>query len=359
MLKLSFRKQIGSFELEVNHAISDKVSTFFGASGSGKSTLLNCISGILHPDQGHVSFKGEALYDSKRKIRLPPEKRGFGYVFQDGHLFPHLTVRRNIFYGRRRRLRSEHKIDSKFIIDVLEIGGLLTRYPHQLSGGERQRVAMARALAMRPRLLLMDEPLASLDPGLKNRILPYLNHIKQSFDIPILYVTHSVSEAMALADEVFWMSDGRIIAHGEPHKLLMTPSALPVAQITGVENVLSLPIAAFHERRGVTELTLGTQKLFVPYTQAKKEDLVPIAIRAQDIIVATDRRLPISARNILSGTILQISDQGGRVMLVVDVEDHLLSVEITNQALNELALAEEMVCYVIIKASAINLLWEA
>ena len=118
-------------------------------------------------------------------------------------------------------------------------------------------------------------------------------------------------------------------------------------------------LTALHERRGVTELALGTQKLFVPYTQTRKRDLVPVAIRAQDIIVATDKHLQISARNILSGTILKISDQGGRVMVVVDVEDHLLSVEITNQALNELALVEDTVCYVIIKASAINLLWEA
>lgn len=359
MLKLSFRKQLGSFRLEVDYTITEKVSTFFGASGSGKSTLLNCISGILHPDEGGISFRGQTLFDLKRKIRLPPEKRRFGYIFQDGHLFPHLTVRRNIFYGCRRELRSERKIDSDLIIEVLDIGGLLTRYPHQLSGGERQRVATARALAMRPKMLLMDEPLASLDSSLKNRILPYLYHIKQAFDIPILYVTHSVSEAMALADEVLLMSDGRIIAHGEPYKLLMTPSALPIAQITGVENVLSLPIAALHERRGVTELTLGTQKLFVPYSHAEKGDLVPVAIRAQDIIVATDKHLPISARNVLRGTIIQISEQGGSVMLVVDVEEHLLSVEITYQALNELDLVEKMVCYIIIKASAVNLLWEA
>ena len=359
MLKLSFRKRLGSFRLEVNHTITEKVSTFFGASGSGKSTLLNCISGILHPDEGYLAFNGQTLYASEGKIQLPPEKRRFGYVFQDGHLFPHLKVRGNIFYGCHRRLRSEHKVDSDLIIEVLDIGDLLTRYPHQLSGGERQRVATARALAMRPRMLLMDEPLASLDPGLKNRILPYFNHIKKAFDIPILYVTHSVSEAMALADEVFWMSDGGIMAHGEPYTLLTTPSALPIAQMTGVENVLSLPIVSLHERRGVTELALGTQKLFVPYTQAKKGDLVPVAIRAQDIIVATDKHLPISARNVLSGTILQISDQAGRVILVVDVEDHPLSVGITNQALNELALVEEMVCYIIIKASAINLLWEA
>lgn len=359
MLKLSFRKQLGNFRLEVNHTIAEKVSAIFGPSGSGKSTLLNCISGILHPDEGKLSFDDQTLYASKQKVQLPPEKRGFGYVFQEGHLFPHLTVQKNILYGRSYRSQSRSEINPELVIDILEIGDLLTHYPYQLSGGQRQRVATARALTMCPRMLLMDEPLASLDLGLKNRILPYLYHIKQVFDIPILYVTHSVSEAIALADEVFWLSDGRIIAHGEPYKLLMTPSALPLAQLTGVENVLSLPIVASHERRGVTELAFGTQKLFVSYTQAKVGDLVPVGIRAQDIIVATDRHLPISARNILSGTIRQIADQGGRVMLSVDVEDHLLSVGITSEGLNALTLMEGMVCYIIIKASAINLLWEA
>lgn len=359
MLQLRFRKQLGSFKLEIDHTITKKVSAFLGASGSGKSTLLNCISGILHPDEGELSFNGQTLYASKRKVQLPPERRGFGYVFQEGNLFPHLTVQKNILYGRPSRLRGDLEIDPELIIDILEIGDLLTRYPPQLSGGQRQRVATARALAMCPRMLLMDEPLASLDLRLKNRILPYLYHISQVFDIPILYVTHSVAEAITLADEGFWLSDGRIIAHGEPYKLLMTPSALPVAQLTGVENVFSLPIIASHEQRGVTELALGTQKLFVPYTQAKVGDLIPVAIRAQDIIVATDRHLSISARNILSGTIWQIADQGGRVTLSVDVEDHLLSIGITSEARNELALVEGMICYIIIKASAINLLWEA
>ena len=359
MLNLSFRKQLGTFKLEVDHTVTEKVTAFLGPSGSGKTTLLNCISGILHPDEGQILFCGRTLYDSKRKVGLPPEKRRFGYVFQEGFLFPHLTVRQNIFYGRPRRLRGKLDIDPELVIDILEIGNLLTRYPHQLSGGQRQRVATARALAMCPQMLLMDEPLASLDAGLKNRILPYLHYIKQAFDIPILYVTHSISEAMALADEVFLLSDGRITLHGEPYKLLANPSALPVAQITGVENILSLPIIASHEGRGVTELAFGEQKMLVPYTQAKVGKPVPIAIRAQDIIVATDHNLLLSARNILRGTIRQVADQGGRVMLSIDVEGHLLSVSITSEALNELALVEGMVCYVIIKASAINLLWEA
>ena len=184
MLKLSFRKRLGNFQLEIDHTITEKVTAFLGPSGSGKSTLLNCVSGILNPDDGELLFADQTLYSSQQKKSLPPEKRRFGYVFQEGHLFPHLTVRQNISYGRPRGPNGNNQIDFNTIIDILEIGELLDRYPSQLSGGQRQRVAIARALGMSPRLLLMDEPLTSLDAGLKNRILPYLYHIKGAFDIP-------------------------------------------------------------------------------------------------------------------------------------------------------------------------------
>ncbi len=359
MLKLSFRKRLGNFQLEIDQIITEKVTAVLGPSGSGKSTLLNCVSGILHPDEGELLFSGQTLYSSQQKKCLPPEKRHFGYVFQEGYLFPHLKVRQNISYGRPRRLDSGKRIDTDAIIAILEIGELLDRYPSQLSGGQQQRVAIARALGMSPRFLLMDEPLTSLDAGLKNRILPYLYHIKQAFDIPLLYVTHSISEVMALADEAFVLSEGRITARGEPHQLLASPSALPVAQMTGVENILALPVVVASEKRGVTELALGEQRLIVSYTKAEPGATMPIAIRARDIIVAMDPDLRMSARNILRGTIRQIAVQGGRVMLSVDIEGHLLSVEVTSDAHEQLELAEGTVCYFIIKASAINLLWEA
>ncbi len=357
MLKLSFRKRLGNFQLEIDHTITEKVTAFLGPSGSGKSTLLNCISGILHPDEGELLFSGQTLYSSQQKRCLPPEKRHFGYVFQEGYLFPHLTVRQNISYGRPRR-DSAIQIDTDTIIDILEIGELMDRYPNQLSGGQRQRVAIARALGMSPRLLLMDEPLTSLDAGLKNRILPYLHHIKGAFDIPLLYVTHSISEVMALADEAFLLSEGRITARGEPHQLLTSPSALPVAQMTGVENILALPVVVASEERGVTELALGEQRLMVSYTETEPGATMPIAIRARDIIVAMDPDLRMSARNILRGTIRGIAVQAGRVMLSVDIEGHLLSVEVTSDAREQLGLAKGTVCYFIIKASAVNLLWE-
>lgn len=358
MLKLNFCKQLGRFRLEIDHTITEKVTAVFGPSGSGKSTLLNCISGIMHPEVGEIVFLGHTLYTAVGKIRVPPEKRRFGYVFQEGHLFPHLTVQQNIAYGQLRRSDRKNRVDTDQVIDILQIRDLLTRYPKELSVGQRQRVAMTRALASCPQMLLMDEPLAALDPGLKNRILPYLHHIKQAFDIPVLYVTHSIPEAMSFADAVVLLADGRIIAHGEPHEVLTSPTVLPIAQMTGVENIFSLPVIASDKQRGITELAMGAQNLRVPYTEVELGTRMPIAIRAQDIIVSLDFDLPISARNLLSGIIRRINVIGGQTILSVEIEGHRLSVKITTEALEHLQLEEGLICGFIIKANAVNLLWE-
>ena len=351
-IRLNFRKRLGSFTLEVNCTLEAKVSAFLGPSGSGKSTLLNCISGTLTPDDGEIVFGEEVLYASAAKINLPPEKRRFGYVFQEGYLFPHLTVAQNIRYGQPKRKKSSS------VIDILEISGMLQRYPKQLSGGQRQRVAIARALAMEPRLLLMDEPLASLDGALKARIIPYLRHVKEAFDIPILYVTHAFSEVLALADEAFLLSDGRIAAKGEPHQLLTAPSAMPIAQLTGVENILSLPVILSDTERGVTALEIGDQRLVIPYTDAEIGTPLPVAIRAEDIIISLAPDLPISARNMLHGTIQGLDVAGERTLLSILVEGHLLSVKITHEARVQLQLQKGSGVYCVIKANAINLLCE-
>lgn len=350
-IKLDFRKSLGRFILDINCTLETKVSAFLGVSGSGKSTLLNCVSGILTPDEGEIIFGGEVLYASASKINLPPEKRRFGYVFQEGFLFPHLTVAQNIRYGQPKSR------DSTTVIDILEISGLLQRYPKQLSGGQRQRVAIARALAMEPRMLLMDEPLASLDNTLKARIIPYLHHVKDAFDIPILYVTHAFSEVLALADEAFLLSDGKITATGEPHHLLTAPSAMPIAQLTGVENILSLPVMLSDKASGVTSLEIGTQHLVIPYTDADIGTLLPVAIRAEDIIISLAPDLPLSARNILRGTIEKMDVVGERTLVSIRVEAHPLSVKITHEARAQLDLQVGLSVYCVIKANAINLLW--
>ena len=351
-IRLNFRKSLGNFTLRVNCTLETKVSAFLGVSGSGKSTLLNCVSGTLTPDEGEIAFGDEILYASASKINLPPEKRRFGYVFQEGYLFPHLTVAQNIRYGQPNPRKSSDAID------VLEISELLQRYPKELSGGQRQRVAIARALAMEPRMLLMDEPLAALDDALKDRIIPYLRHIKEAFEIPILYVTHAFSEAMALADEAFLLTDGVIVASGEPHRLLTAPSAMPIAQMTGVENILFLPVTDSDKARGLTALDIGSQSLMIPYVDVKVGEVVPVAIRAEDIIISLEPDISVSARNILPGKIQNFDVKSERTWVSILVERHHLAVKITHEARDQLQLREGSEVYCVIKASAINLLWD-
>lgn len=354
-LTLQFKKQYNGFSFEIDCILKEKVTAFLGASGSGKTTLLNCISGILSPDQGEIVFHDRKLYSSKHKINLPPEKRRIGYVFQEGHLFPHINIAGNIRYGQSRR-KQKHQTDVSEIIDILEIEDLLKRYPKQLSGGQRQRVAIARSIAMEPSLLLMDEPLASLDSVLKNRIIPYLHHIKERFDIQILYVTHTISEAMALADEAYVLSDGKITASGEPYQLLTSPSAMPIANMTGVENIFTLPVSKVDKEKGITELEIGKQTLKIPYIDRKTGESIPIGIRAEDIIISLEPNLPISARNSLKGCIDKIEKIGDKTILSIIVEGFHLSVKITHSAKEQLNLSQNTDVYCVIKANAVNLL---
>ena len=351
-IRLNFHKSLGSFTLRVDCTLETKVTAFLGVSGSGKSTLLNCVSGTLTPDAGEIAFGDEILYASASGINLPPEKRRFGYVFQEGYLFPHLTVAQNIRYGQPNPRKSSDAID------VLEISELLQRYPKELSGGQRQRVAIARALAMEPRMLLMDEPLAALDSALKDRIIPYLHHVKEVFEIPILYITHTFSEAMALADEAFLIADGEIMANGEPHRLLTAPSAMPIAQMTGVENILFLPVTASNKARGLTALEIGSQSLIIPYIDVEVGEVVPVAIRAEDIIISLEPDISVSARNILPGKIQYLDVRSERTWLSILVEWHHLAVKITHEARDQLQLREGSEVYCVMKASAINILWD-
>ncbi len=350
-IRLNFHKSLGSFTLKVDCTLETKVSAFLGVSGSGKSTLLNCVGGTLTPDAGEIAFGDEILYASASGINLPPEKRRFGYVFQEGHLFPHLTVAQNIRYGQPNPRKSSDAID------VLEISELLQRYPKELSGGQRQRVAIARALAMEPRMLLMDEPLAALDSALKDRIIPYLHHVKEVFEIPILYITHAFSEAMTLADEAFLIADGEVMARGEPHRLLTAPSAMRIAQMTGVENILFLPVTASNKARGVTVLEIGNQSLSIPYIDVEVGEVVPVAIRAEDIIISLEPDIPVSARNILLGQIQYLDVKSERTWLSILVEWHHLAVKITHEAREQLQLKEGSEVYCVMKASAVNILW--
>ena len=214
MLAVDVEKQLGTFRLNVKFQAAGGATALFGPSGSGKTSLVNMIAGLLKPDRGTIALDDTVLFDAARGIDVPPHKRRVGYVFQEGRLFPHLSVRQNLDYGRRMNHRAREAKELERIAALLDIGKLLDRRPRMLSGGERQRVAVGRALLMGPRLLLLDEPLASLDAGHKREILPYLVRLRDEAKTPIVYVSHTPAEVRRIATSVVRLEGGRVVATG-------------------------------------------------------------------------------------------------------------------------------------------------
>jgi molybdate transport system ATP-binding protein len=215
MLSVDVEKQLGELSIGVRFDTAAGITGVFGPSGAGKTSVINMIAGLVRPDRGRITLAGHTLFDSAAGIDVPAHRRDIGYVFQEGRLFPHLTVAKNLDYGRRMRGLTADAAEWKRIITLLDIGHLVGRRPGKLSGGERQRVAIGRALLMRPRLLLLDEPLASLDPARKREILPYLERLRDEASVPMVYVSHHAGELRRLADAVVRIDAGRVAAVGQ------------------------------------------------------------------------------------------------------------------------------------------------
>ena len=214
MLTVEIEKRLGDFTLGARFESAGGITAVFGPSGAGKTTLVNAIAGLIAPDRGRIAIDGTVLFDSERRINLPPHRREIGYIFQEGRLFPHFSVSRNLDYGRRMRGLPEDAKQLERIVSLLDIGHLLERRPGKLSGGERQRVAIGRALLTRPRLLLLDEPLASLDAARKREILPYLERMRDEVGVPMVYVSHQAAELRRIATSVVRLEAGRVAAAG-------------------------------------------------------------------------------------------------------------------------------------------------
>ena len=217
----------GGFAIDAALATTARVTALFGPSGSGKTSILYMIAGLLRPQSGSISLGDRIWLDTKRGIDLKPERRRVGFVFQDHLLFPHLSVERNLMYGRRRRPNHPHTIQPARVIEVLELGELLGRYPRNLSGGEKQRVALGRSLLSGPELLLLDEPLAALDEGLRDRVLTYLERVVAEWHVPTLYVSHNASEVRRMAEHVVVLEAGRVTRCGTPEDVLPANHSAP------------------------------------------------------------------------------------------------------------------------------------
>jgi molybdate transport system ATP-binding protein len=225
MLRVDISKQLGEFAIEASFASEGRVTGLFGASGAGKTSLINMIAGLMRPDRGTVAVDGDILEDTAAHVHIAAYRRRIGYVFQDARLFPHLDVRQNLDFGRRMNRLAEDGEQHRRVVDLLDIGNLLDRRPGRLSGGERQRVALGRALLSQPRLLLLDEPLGSLDEERKEEILPYLVRLRDEAGVPMVYVSHDVAEMRQLATHIVMLQRGRVTAFGGPEVLPPTPAA--------------------------------------------------------------------------------------------------------------------------------------
>ncbi len=214
MLAVDIEKRLGEFEIKVAFESQGSVTALFGSSGSGKTSIVNMVAGLVKPDRGRIALDDTVLFDSTTRVNVPMHRRRIGYVFQEGRLFPHLSVAANLDYGRRMSRLPRDDAERRRIVDLLDVGHLLDRRPGKLSGGERQRVAVGRALLMRPRLLILDEPLASLDAARKREILPYLVRLRDEAHMPMVYVSHQAGELRRIATNVVRLDGGRVMETG-------------------------------------------------------------------------------------------------------------------------------------------------
>jgi molybdate transport system ATP-binding protein len=317
VIDLSIEVPLAPFTLRVDAALAGRVTAILGPSGSGKTSLLETVAGFLPRARGRVALDGQVLQDDARRLRLPPERRRVGYVPQDSGLFPHLSVLGNVKFGAREG--DGGRVEGA--IDTLGLRPILGRSPAALSGGERQRVALARALASDPRVLLLDEPLASVDVELKERILPYLLRVREEWRVPMLYVTHNVGEALALADQVLVLRDGSVEASGAPSQLVASPSMAREVAAGGIENIFPVRILSHDASAGVTRLrTDSGLDVAVPLSPSRPPgSSATLAIRAEDVLVAVEPIRGLSARNVYEGRISRLDQTGTDVLVGVQV----------------------------------------
>jgi molybdate transport system ATP-binding protein len=306
---------------------------------------------------GEIEVNGHTLFSSARGINRSPQERRVGYVPQEGALFPHLSVRKNILFGaeRNRDAGRPDGISVDHVLDVLEIKKLLDRPVTKLSGGEAQRVALARAILSGPQLLLLDEPLAALDIGLKERILPYLGRVRDEFSIPMIYVTHNLTEVLTLADWVLMIRQGRLLAQGVPRDVLRSHAIMQISE-EPLENVFTVAFVESDPKAGRSKVQLESgRELFIPYIQQPANRFLQVRIAAEDILVATQKPNGISAGNVLEGMVRRIDRLGGQAMLTVWTGEEFY-VRLTAAAVSSLRLVEQTPVFLIIKASSFRLL---
>ena len=355
MLEIKVKKKLGRFTVDVAFSTGVAgVTSLFGRSGAGKTSVINMVAGLIPPDEGRITVRGRKLFDSEQSIDLPPEKRRCGYIFQDGRLFPHLTVKANLTYGMKLVPRTERYVSYDQVVELLGIRHLLTRRPAKLSGGEKQRVAIGRALLTSPSLLLMDEPLASLDSARKGEVLPFIARLTRELSIPILYVTHSLDEILNLADMVVLVESGKVVATGNVEDVMSRIDLQHFAGSFDAGVVLGTVVEGHDRTGGLTSLRFAGGSLKIPFFDVPVGERVRVRIRSRDVAIALTRPDKISVQNIFPATVEEIVETPESLVDVrLNIGCPLLS-RITPAAKADLKLGSGQQVFALVKSVAIS-----
>jgi molybdate transport system ATP-binding protein len=355
MLEVAVFHRAGEFTLDAQFVSDGRLTVLFGHSGSGKTSLVDAIAGLIRPERGRVAVDGQVLFDDALGVWLPPHRRRVGYVFQEGRLFPHLSVKQNLLYGRWFAPREARHGSFAHVVALLGLEHFLERRPGRLSGGEKQRVALGRALLSGPRLLLMDEPLASLDTARKDEILPYIERLRDDSEIPIVYVTHALPEVVRLGSTMVLMAGGRVEAAGPVSDVMARLDLAPLIGRDEAGAVLETKVAAHDERFGLTRLAAAAGDLWVPRLDAAPGTPVRARVRASEVMIAARAPDDLSALNVLAGTVVEIGFVGDATAEIrLDCGGDALLARLTRRSVERLGLRPGSRVYAVIKAVAID-----
>ncbi|WP_319930722.1 molybdenum ABC transporter ATP-binding protein ModC [Xenorhabdus santafensis] len=351
MLELNIEQHLGELHMQVDTTLpTESITAIFGLSGAGKTSLINVIAGLTRPQKGRIVLNGRTLVDVEQNLFLPAEKRRIGYVFQDARLFPHYSVKGNLQYG----MAPEMKTQFDNIVGLLGIEHLLSRFPITLSGGEKQRVAIGRALLTAPEILLMDEPLASLDLPRKRELLPYLEKLSEDVKIPILYVSHSLDEILRLADNVIVMDKGKVRATGTLEDVWSSSVLRPWLQKESLCSILKVSVMEHHERYHMTAVAVSDKALWLPALDVVPGTDLRIRIDASDVSLVLEPPRVSSVRNTLQVKVLEFFEDEGQVDVKLALREHCLWARVTSWAREELNLREGQWLYAQIKGVSLN-----
>jgi molybdate transport system ATP-binding protein len=355
MFSVAVKKRRGSFQLDAQfESPTPGVVALFGRSGCGKSTLVQIIAGLLDADSGRIALDQSLLLDTAAHLNVPAERRRIGVVFQDARLFPHMSVAANLNYGRK-RAAPPFFVTLDAVADLLGIGGLMNRRTHQLSGGERQRVAIGRALLSQPQLLLLDEPLASLDAARRGEVLPYLESLRDQLAIPMAYVSHDFDEVLRLATHLVLMDAGRTIAQGELTAMSLNPDLRAIIGPEAVGAIVEGTVLGPDAASGLTRLRVGRGELKVEPLPAAAGTRLRVQLLARDLIVATSAPRDLSVRNVIEGVVTQVAgDSGGSDLVSIDIGGALIVARITRAASRELALTPGRPVWALVKSVSLR-----